>query len=170
MSRDNGNHSVDEERVRAYRHISSQLKGARRPLRDVHAMANRIITLAEEDIDGWCPNNYEQIMACMNQVDRILEFLTGYLRDILNKAIKVNFYGKGLDSVTYETEDLRQRLINLRLDLMNWAKKFETPNPSVPTPEEEAAAEAEKAEAYRTKGASLLRQEPQGEAGEASDG
>jgi len=144
-----------EERARQYRHISNQLEGAKRPHRDANLMASRIIRLAEVDVEGWCPNNYEQIMAYMDEADKILEFLVSYLRDLLNKAIKVNFYSEGLEDVLYDTEGLRERLMNLRLSLITWAKKFEGPERPLPTPEEEADAEAEMVETYRRCGVEL---------------
>ena len=67
-------------------------------------------------------------------------------------------------------KNMKNSIIDLRIRCYRIMKELETPDPPMPTPEEEAAAEAEKAEAYRTGGASLLRQEPQGEPREASDG
>ena len=125
----------DNERLRQYRHISNQLEGAKRPHRDAYAMANRIIKLAEEDVDGWCPNNYEEIMARMDVADGVMEFLVGYLRDLLNKMLKVNFYSEGLEGTLYGIESLRDRLINLRLSMIIWAKRFEGERPPA-TPEE----------------------------------
>jgi hypothetical protein len=52
---------------------------------------------------------------------------------------------------------IKDGLINVRLSNYAIMKRIHViPDPPMPTPEEEAAAESEKAEAYRTRGANLL--------------
>ena len=151
----------DNERLRQLRHIINQMQGVKRPLKDSHLMADRILRLVDKDIKAMCPDNAEQIFAMMDIADGILNFLVSYLQDLLDKAIKANLYNlKGLEGALYDAEDMKTRLIDLRLDIINWVKWFEVPDPPMPTPEEEAAAEAEKAEAYRTHGANLVGERP----------
>lgn len=55
---------------------------------------------------------------------------------------------------------IKDRIINLRIGGYKVMKELHTtPDPPKPTPEEEAAAETEKAEAYRTSGLNLLKKE-----------
>jgi hypothetical protein len=51
---------------------------------------------------------------------------------------------------------MKQNIIDLRITSYKIAEWIYGPNPPMPTPGEEAAAKAEKAEAYRTGGANLL--------------
>ena len=54
-------------------------------------------------------------------------------------------------------QSMKETIINLRIRNYELMKQLrDTPDPPLPTPEEKAAAEAEKREAYRTGGASLL--------------
>jgi hypothetical protein len=55
---------------------------------------------------------------------------------------------------------IKDKLINIRVSNYEIMKRIHViPDPPMPTPEEEAAAEAEKREAYRTGGANLLRKQ-----------
>ena len=57
-------------------------------------------------------------------------------------------------------QQMKESIINLRIKNYEAMKRIHnTPDPPMPTSEEEAAAEAEKAEAYRTGGGSLLKKE-----------
>lgn len=87
------------------------------------------------------------------------EGMTGLMDEMVALACEVD-----PESVPF-WRDTKDRIINLRIGGYKVMKELHTtPDPPMPTSEEEATAEAEKAEAYRTGGASLLKKED----GEAS--
>ena len=150
----------DNERLRQHKHIRTLIGCVERPQKDANLMADRIIRLAEKDAEAMCPDHAEEIYIMMDSADAILAFLVDMLRHTLNKALKVNLYDYRLERALYDAEDMKSKLIDLRLRIISWVKEFEGPERPLPTPEEEAEAEAEKAEAYRTQGANLVAKRP----------
>lgn len=153
MSNNNGSGELERKK----RRLKATFDDARWAFSESILLSKYIFRLVEQDIKDRCPDTFEKIMQLMDVHERLGE----QLLDSLDEAVKFRrendldvsrLYGLG-----YENEDTRTAMRNLRLDLINWVKWFEVKRP-MPTPEEEAAAKIEEAEACRTGGASLLRE------------
>ena len=170
------NGHIDEEEQRKVRYMKSCFQAIKRPEANSRILAKMIVKLAERDIKAMAPDNYEEIIRLMDLYNGVSDYLLGWLRYILKTA---RGYGEDMPKLQehiYDTEDHRESLINLRLTIMSWFRWFEDiPTEterlemlmSKPTAEEDQAAHKL---AIETGGASLLRQDPQGGPGEASDG
>ena len=124
---------------------------------ECNLLSKRIFGLVEQDIRVRCPESYEKIVQLMDVQER----MTNELLDSVDKAVKFrreeHLDPRALYDLGYKGEDIRESLRELMLTLTGWVKWFESV-PAPVTPEEEEAAKIEKAEAYRTRGANLVRQ------------
>jgi hypothetical protein len=153
----------DEEQARRLlRRIEGHWRGIQRVSFSDLCWSARIIQMAKEDVESRCPNHFEEILALMDKLDPILQFeieilegIAGFYRGLHRDASEVY-------KLTYQKQDIKRGFLDMRAALTEWARVFEgEPDGaealqtllSLPTSEE---VEAEKAEAYRTGGASLL--------------
>jgi len=94
-----------------------------------------ICKLAMQDVDDGHPDTFEKIMRLMDIYRRMIR----YLLDSIDKAIQVrlenNLNTSALYELSYEAEDTQKTVDNLRLDLINWAKRVTGERPPA-TPEE----------------------------------
>jgi len=125
---------------------------------ECNLLSRRIFGLVEQDVKVRCPESYEKIVQLMGVEERMTEELL----DSVDKAAKFrreeHLDPSPLYDLGYKGEDIRESLRELMLTLTGWVRWFEGPDPPLPTEAEEAEAEAERIEAFRTRGANLVRQ------------
>ena len=130
---------------------------------DMITMARFIARLADKDARGQVPDHAEEIIALMDRCDKVIKFHLNQLDALLRLVTENGMDMPETRKFIYQVENLRKDIQDLRLDITLWVREFEDePSEaerlemmiSLPTPEKEAA---EKAEAFRTGGASLLK-------------
>jgi len=80
------------------------------------------------------------------------------LRSLMNEMIELSIEVDPSDTQFWR--DQKEWIINTRIRIYKMVRRLDgSPDPPLPTPEEEATAEAEKRQAYLTCGANLLKED-----------
>jgi len=151
-----------DKEQRLIKHMASCTHPIERAQRDSAVAIRRIRQLLEKDVKALCPNDAEEMMRLLDISDGVLKYQLEWLEYLLGISHKNGLEMPGTQQAAYSVIDLRAKLTDVRLAIMNWVRAFEGwPTEaerlemmmSLPSPEE---VEAEQLEAYRTGGASLL--------------